>query len=119
MEEIIRLIKELLEFSNEEKNPRGFGALHTKMGKQDKAIAKLGELARENNTLLGRTIKFPYADSYALYIVSKVKKSNVTVSWVDYCDGWSDDRLGEIGDLPMDYVLSKTDAEDRMAKLFS
>ena len=87
--------------------------------RQETLIDELRELAKENNTLLGRQVKFPHADSYAVYVVTRVYKNQVQVTWVDWCDGWCDDRLGYQGNLPIDYVQQAVTGEDKMRVLFS
>ena len=87
--------------------------------RQETLIDELRELAKENNTLLGRQVKFPHADSYAVYVVTRVYKNQVQVTWVDWCDGWVDDRLGYQGNLPIDYVQQIVTGEDKMRVLFS
>ena len=93
--------------------------LSLKMRKQEELFDELKALAKENDTLLGRVVKFPYADSYAMYVVTKVNKSTVRVTWVDWCDGWMDDRLGAEGTLDLEYVQQKITGEDKLAELFS
>jgi len=87
--------------------------------RQNELIDELRQLAIENDTLIGRQVKFPHADSYAVYVVTRVFKNQVQVTWVDWCDGWMDDRLGYQGNLPIDYVESKVKGEDKMRVLFS
>lgn len=94
-------------------------AFDARMKRQETLIDELRELAKENNTLIGRQVKFPHADSYAVYIVTRVYKNQVQVTWLDWCDGWVDDRLGYQGNLPIDYVQQTVTGEDRMRVLFS
>jgi hypothetical protein len=47
------------------------------MKSQEKLIDELNVLAKANKTILGRTMRFPMADSYALYVVTKVNKKTV------------------------------------------
>ncbi len=89
------------------------------MKRQEKLMDELKTIARAHNTLLGRTIKFPWADSYAIYVVTKVNKNSVRLTWVNWCDGWQDDRIGYEGNIDIDYVRQKVKGEDALEELFS
>lgn len=93
--------------------------LSLKMKEQERLMDELKVLAKENNTLLGRVLRFQMADSHALYVVTRVFNRTVRVTWVDWCDGWQDDRLGVEGTLDIDYVQKKFDWEDKLTKAFS
>ena len=117
MEEIKKKIQELLEMSNTPTNynsevnaPDGIVG---KMRRQDALQTELIALARANNTLLGRMVRFPHADSYALYVVTKINKKTVQITWVDYCDAWVDDRAGYLASISIVYVKDKCDFDDR------
>lgn len=119
--ELKQKIDELLSL-NEEFSWDGDNAserFDARMKRQETLIDELRELAIENNTLLGRQLKFQMADSHALYIVTKVFKNQVQVTWIDWCDGWQDDRIGYQGNLPIDYVQQTVQGEDKMRVLFS
>jgi len=90
-----------------------------KMKKQDELMDELKVMAKANKTLLGRTMQFPMADSYALYVISKVNKTTVEVSWLNWCDGWQDDRLGEKGSLPLSYAEQSVYGHDRIEEYFN
>ena len=94
-------------------------AFDARMKRQEELIDELRQLAIENNTLIGRQVKFQMADSYAVYVVTKVFKNQVQVTWIDWCDGWVDDRLGYQGNLPLDYVQQVVQGEDKLRVLFS
>jgi hypothetical protein len=79
----------------------------------------LKDMAKKQCTVLGRTIKFPMADSCALYVVSKLNKKTAVLSWVNYCDGWHDDRLGLKGTIDINYVMKNVTAQDNLDKLFN
>lgn len=116
MTEINEKIQELLLVS---KLPiKGWSGLEKKMKQQDKLMDELKELARTNSTPLGRIIKFQMADSYAYYIISHLAKQKVVVNWIDYCDGWIDDRLGKVGTLDYSYVQNEIKREDYLDDLF-
>lgn len=112
-------IKELLTVSAVEADyTKGFDALGEKMKKQEVLMNELEELAKANNTILGRTIKFPQADSYALYVITKVNKNRVTIDWVNWCDAWVDDRCGYRSTLDLRYATQHVKGQDDMTKIF-
>ena len=117
MEEIQIKIKELLDYSNNTKAGDGWDAVLNKINQQDVMIAELKALAKKNNTLLGREIKFQCADSYAYYVVLKIMKKNVVLAWIDYCDGWVDDRLGKMGSISIAFVKQQVDWENKMDRV--
>jgi hypothetical protein len=96
-----------------------FDSSMRKMSRQDEMVDELRTLAMEQNTMLGRIMKFPMADSYALYVITHMKKNVAILKWVDYCDGWQDDRLGLGGPLPLSYVEERIRGEDSISKIFS
>lgn len=116
LSELIELngIEPVYEFGIE--NPE---SIENIMKKQDSLMDELKELARKHNTVLGRVVKFPMADSHAYYVVSNIMDSNVEVTCLRYCDAWQDDRLGSEGMLPKSYVVTKTHQEDSMDELFN
>lgn len=113
MKEIKSLLIELLSLGSTDFGDKEFiMKFDAKIKLQDELMDKLKELARKNNTLLGRIVKFQMADSYAYYVISKVNTKTVEVSWVDYCDGWIDNRLGKKGSLSINYVQPQIKFED-------
>jgi hypothetical protein len=90
-----------------------------KMKRQETLMDELKEMAKARNTLLGRTLQFPMADSYALYLIIRVNKTSAVVLWLDYCDAWQDDRLGKGGSLPLTYVQQRVKSRDALDELFS
>lgn len=121
MNEIKEKIAILLDYSNEDSNASnvGFESIINKIKQQDVMLDELENDAIKNNTLLGRTINFPMADSYAVYIITKINKNTVTLTWVDYADGWVDDRLGYEGNVSIEYATTKIKQKDALNKLFS
>lgn len=121
MKKIKEKIKELMSISKKEDSEFGQGleAVKAKLDAQDEIMSELKKLAQEENTLLGRIIKFPKADSYAMYVITKVNKKTVRVDWFDWCDGWVDDRCGYAATVDIDYVRQKVNGEDALSKLFS
>ena len=121
METINAKIKELLAF-NEIEPVYTFGSksensLDNIIKRQEAIIAELIPLCRAQKTLLGRTIRFPMADSYALYLVTKVNAKTVQLTWLDYCDAWQDDRLGAQGTLSREYVQRQKDFDDHWSDM--
>jgi hypothetical protein len=96
----------------------GWTDMENKMKMQDQIMDKLEDLAKSNNTLLGRTMRFPMADSYSYYIITKVSKRTVKLEWIDYCDGWVEPRLGKSGCLDLSYVKETFEIKNKLDKLF-
>ena len=118
MNEIQDKIQEFLNYSLTANAGGGWEGIKEKLSKQDKYIHELKLLARANKTLLGRIITFPMADSSAMYIITKINKKSVRLTWVDYCDGWVDSRLGKEGSVNMWYAKECVDNYDRIEKIF-
>lgn len=122
------LITQLLETNDIEPTFSSFGQksedpldFDNVMKRQETLMDEMKSLAQELDTLMGRIVKFQMADSYALYVVTKViREANVVqVTWVKWCDGWQDDRLGYEGILEYQYVKKRIDGEDHLDKLFA
>jgi len=60
-------------------------------------IEEIKVLSKLNKTLLGRVVKLPMADSFALYIVSKVNIKTVKLVNVQVMDNWKHEVLGDEG----------------------
>lgn len=86
--------------------------------KQEDLIQEMEKHAFNANSMTGRTVKFPMADSYAVYLVTRVNKTTCQLQWLDVGDGWQDDRLGEKGSLPISYVHDHICGQDKMRELF-
>jgi hypothetical protein len=124
METIKSKIKELLDISGVDLmskehigKPNWSEKFNKKMKEQERLISELIPLCRAQKTLLGRTVKFPMADSYALYLVTKVNKNTVFLTWLDYCDAWVDDRIGGGGLISRDYVQKQIDFNDKWSDM--
>ena len=89
------------------------------MKRQQELQEEIDELAKANNTILGRQIKFPHADSYAYYVITKVNKRSVEITWVKYCDAWQDSRAGYQSLLDFDYANQQVRGQDALAEMFS
>jgi hypothetical protein len=46
-------------------------------------------------------------------------KTRCKVQWIDYMDGWVDDRIGKKGSLDIDIVHGLILRDDQLKKLFS
>ena len=88
------------------------------MKRQEQLQEEIDELAKAHNTILGRQIKFPMADSYAYYVITKVNKRTVEITWVKYCDAWQDRRAGYCANLNIDYATAEIKGQDALAELF-
>jgi hypothetical protein len=110
MKELRSKIQELFTISRKPSN--GWNEMKTKLKLQDALIKELETLARAQKTLVGRILKFPMADSYALYIITKELRANVHVQWLDYCDAWRDGRLGDSGNVDINYARACAQFDD-------
>ncbi len=97
-------------------NPNTFDNI---MKTQERLMDELKVMAKSRCTLLGRTMQFPMADSYALYVVTKVNKTTVQLTWLKWCDAWQDDRIGYRGSLPVDYASKHIYGRDKLDALFT
>ena len=61
--------------------PDGMKQWEKKKEQQETLFDELRELAIANDTLLGRIVKFQTADSYAVYVVTRLYKNQVQVTW--------------------------------------
>jgi hypothetical protein len=89
------------------------------MKRQEQLQEEIDELARANDTILGRQIKFPMGDGYAYYVITKVNKRSVEITWVKYCDAWQDSRAGYQSLLDFDYANQQVRGQDKLAEMFS
>jgi len=120
--ETIRLkIEELLQVSKEDLiGDKDFGKkFDAKMKRQNELMDELETLAKENKTILGRTLRFPMADSYALYLITSVGKTQVQLKWLNYCDAWVDDRCGYACRMSVKQATEFVGRYDALCKIFS
>lgn len=122
MKKLKAKIQELLAYNDVEpvytfgsKDPN---SLEKIMKRQEQLHDEIDKLAKANNTILGRQIKFPMADSYAYYIITKINKCTVEITWVRYCDAWQDQRAHYCANLDIDYAKKEIKSQDALAKLF-
>jgi hypothetical protein len=112
-------IQELLTVSASDVKGDNFTSFKEKMDRQDTIMNELKTLAKNADTILGRIITFPMADSSAVYVVTKVNKTTARLDWVDYCDGWVDSRCGKSCNVNLQYVRDTIRNKDILDKLFS
>jgi len=119
MEQIYAKVNELLQVSKVDLiGDKDFlNKFNKKMKEQERLIDELRVLARQNNTLIGRTVKFPMADSYALYLVTSDGKKTVQLKWLNYCDGWVDDRCGYACRISREYVQNQVNFNDKWSDM--
>lgn len=121
MEEIKNKIKELLQLNSLQREShkayREF--IIRKMKRQEALFNELKVLAKKNHTILGRIVKFPQADSYAVYVITKVNKHTVRLELVNFCDGLVDDRCGETCNANIDYINNLIRGYDILDNIFS
>ena len=126
METIYAKINELLQVSAEDlmtdeiiKSGKFGERFDAKMKRQEELMDELKTLAKAEKTLLGRTVQFPMADSYALYLITAVNKTTVTIEWLNWCDGWVDDRAGYKSNLDLRYAEQTVFGRDKLDEMFS
>lgn len=105
-EEVYPRLQRLIRLNDWDTSSGGWDDLKEKMKQQDELMEELNEWSKKARCMSGRILRFQMADSHAVYVVTKVWKTKCTLQWIDYCDGWMDDRLGEKGSLDIDYVHS-------------
>ena len=113
MDNLIKKIKEFVKFSKLQENGKDWSNMTVFMDKQDKYMKELTDMARKNDTLLGRTIGFSVADGQAFYVIDRINDKSVHLTWIDYCDGYCDRHYGERGgSMKMQEALAHTGFED-------
>jgi hypothetical protein len=118
MKEIQAKILELLTLSNTPIELKDFDALSKKMKEQDDLMNEISELSKKNKTILGRTVSFPVADGSAIYIITKINKKTVRLTWIDYCDGYADRQFGrEGGNYSLEDAQNRISFEDKWSKM--
>lgn len=84
-----------------------------------KTLFSLDKKAKEKNQLVGRYIKEPYADGYAIYQIIRENKSSVRVR---VCTGLGDDWAipywGNEATIDKNYAEGNILRRDRMSELF-
>jgi len=90
-----------------------------KYERQTQLLEELEKHAFEAKSMTGRTVRFQMADSYAVYLVTRVNKTTCQLQCIYIGDEWEDDRLGAKGSLPIAYVHDDICRRDSMNALFS
>jgi hypothetical protein len=123
METINAKMNELLAFNNVEPvytfGSKAENSFDNIMKRQNELMDELKVLAQAEKTLIGRTIQFPMADSYALYLITSVSKTQVQLKWLKWCDAWVDDRCGYACRLDRKYAEQTVFGRDKLDELFS
>jgi hypothetical protein len=109
-------IKELLDKSSI--NCTSWDEIKSKFEMQDKLTDELEVLAKQNKTILGRIVRFPMEDSYAVYIITKINIRTVVLTWIDYMDGWVDDRCGKKCNININYANNYITSQDNIRKQY-
>jgi hypothetical protein len=114
MELIKKKIKDLINFSFAESQPDENISLAKTIKKVliEHIVNELKILSKENNTILGRVIKFSVNDSYAYYVIVNIRDVNVDIVWLDYGKGYQNLKFTEFDTIPFDYANEKVQKED-------
>jgi hypothetical protein len=89
------------------------------MKRQDALMDEIKEIAKAHNTLLGRDVRFPTGDGYAHYIITKVNKKTVEITWIKYCDAWQDSRAGYCANLDINFATQHVKGRDSLDEMFA
>lgn len=73
--------------------------IEERMDEQDRVMTQLNHNGRSINTIVGRTIHIPMADSFAVYLIYEEQKSRVLLKWINYGDAHQDPTLLTKGSL--------------------
>jgi hypothetical protein len=120
MKEIKAKIAELLIVSIAPTYDRwNFKEIREKMKRQNQIIDELKVLAKAEKTLVGRIVQFPVADSYAMYVVTGVNPRTARLQWIDYCDGWMDNRCGKESNVDLKFVTEYVNHQDSVEEFFA
>jgi hypothetical protein len=84
-----------------------------------KAIEDRDAIAKMNNTLIGRYIKYPYADGHAFYEIWAVADSIAHVSHIPWGDGWSFPMIEDMeGKVPVAVAFKNIKQRDQLEEMF-
>lgn len=123
METINAKMNELLAFNTVEPvytfGSKAENSFDNIMKRQEELMDELKVLAKAKKTLIGRTIQFPMADSYALYLITGANAKTVQLKWLKWCDAWVDDRCGYACRLSRKYAEQTVFGRDRLDEMFS
>jgi len=123
METINAKMNELLAFNTVEPvytfGSKAENSFDNIMKRQEELMDELKVLAKAKKTLIGRTIQFPMADSYALYLITGANAKTVQLKWLKWCDAWVDDRCGYACRMSLKYASEQVRRVDALNELFS
>lgn len=122
MKEIQKHIKELFTLAlilSDYNNPDWIKAHDQAIKDMTAKMEQLKALAKANNTIIGRVIALPHADGQALYVVTKVLKSRVTLKWINWIDNWQDDVLEDGATVALKWAVERIRWRDHMDQVFS
>jgi hypothetical protein len=118
--ELVELWNEYVTTRDKLDKEKGFTKEYRRLDKETERIyTALDAKGKELNTLCGRTIREPHADSYAFYVVIKEYKNQVQINCFDMGDGWSLPCWGNDAKIPKQYLLDSINSREALAKLFS
>ena len=83
-----------------------------KTNRLSEIMNELKTLAKKERTLIGRILKFPCQDFYAMYVILTVNRSTVGIRWIDYADGLQDDRCGVSSTVDLAFAQEQIQWED-------
>lgn len=85
-----------------------------------KIIEDRDAIAKMNNTLIGRYLKYQYADGYAFYEIYAVAKGIVHVSHIPWGDAWEFPMIEDMDcKVPVPVAQKNLYQRDQLAVLFS
>lgn len=77
------------------------------------------EQAKQEGRIVGRFIREPYADSYAIYRIVKEFKDVVRIEVVEIGDAWRIPYWGDSATIKKEYAVNKLRQRDNLDELFS
>jgi len=84
-----------------------------------KEIEDRDACAKGHNTLVGRYIKYPYADGHAIYEVYAVQKGIAHVQNTNYGDGWHFPMIEQMEcKLPIGLIKANIDERESWEAMF-
>jgi hypothetical protein len=110
MKKLRSTIKKLLALNNKTMDKS------TKMILQENLVNEIESLAKANNTILGRLIKFDNLDAndtMAIYIITNVHPKTVQIDWVNYNNGWLNIHCGKQALIDFGYAKEIINIEDK------
>lgn len=93
-------------------------AHYAKEEKEQEKANEVDEAARQAGTLIGRILRLPVADGYAVYIIKEVRGSQVRLQHMKWGDGYSDWSLGKGGWHSKAPIVRQIKLEDSFNAIF-